>query len=156
MTQKANDSFGRFLTHLPRSDDLTLIVLKGHLLVEEEINEILRMRLAEPKAIFDARLSFSQRIAVLKALSGRDSEEIFRFAAIEALNSLRNQLAHNLEPKDIEKRVAAFLREFEDPERGEEYSQESISRRLKRCVAFLCGMLAGWQRPVKSLQIKSQ
>lgn len=156
MTRERGNSFKRFLTHLPRSDDLTLIVLKGHLLIEEEINGILRMRLAEPKALFDARLSFSQRLAVLKALSGHDSEEIFRFAAIEALNGLRNQLAHNLEPKDIEKRVAAFLHEFEDPEMGEEYSQQSTGQRLKRSVAFLCGMLAGWQRTVTSLQIKRQ
>lgn len=38
-------SFERFLTHFPETNELTLIILKRHLLIEEEINEKLDMKL---------------------------------------------------------------------------------------------------------------
>lgn len=147
------DSLERFLRHMPKSDDLTLVVLKGHLLVEEEINETLVSRLREPKVLFAARLSFSQRLAVLKALSGSDKDQPFRFTAIEHLNTLRNQLAHNLEPRELEKRVKTFLAELEAPGKEKEFAKETLGRRLKRCIALLCGELSGWNKAVRALQI---
>lgn len=136
-----------------RSDDLTLVVLKGHLLVEEELNEILSMKLRVPEAIFQARLSFSQRLAVLRALAGDEGRGTFSLDALNRLNALRNQLAHNLEPRQLEKRVKAFLVELEAPGLEEEFSQEKLSTRLKRCIALLCGRLSGWRQGLRSLQI---
>lgn len=147
------DSLERFLRYMPRSDDLTLVTLKGHLLVEEEINAILSMKLREPKALFSARLSFSQRLAVLKALSGSGADQPFRFAAIDRLNTLRNQLAHNLDPEEVERLAKMFLAQLEEPGYEHEFAKQAIGKRMKRCIAGLCGRLAGWQESVRSLQI---
>ena len=138
---------------MPRSDNLTLIVLKGHLLVEEELNEILNLKLRLPKALFDARLSFNQRLAVLKALLGSERDSGIRFKAIEHLNSLRNKLAHNLEPKALEESVRICLAEFKEPDREQDFSEEKMSVRLKRCLALLCGELSGFNHAGRSLQI---
>jgi hypothetical protein len=151
MNSKKIDSFRRFVKHIPRSDDLTLIVLKGHLLAEEELNEILTIKLRDPKALFDARMSFSQRLAVLK-----EKDSFIRFGAIDHLNRLRNQLAHNLEPKAIEKYVMTFLNELEEKNLKSEFLKEKVSKRLRRCIALLCGELSGWQSAVKSLQIPNK
>ena len=156
MHSKDVDGLWRFLRHMPKSDDLALIVLKGHLLVEEELNEIRAIKFSEPEALFSARLSFSQRLAVLKALVGSGKDSSFCFSAIEQLNGLRNQLAHNLEPKELEQRVEKFLSELEEAGLESEFAKEKGTVRLKRCIALLCGRLSGYQQAFKSLQILRQ
>lgn len=145
-------SFERFFTHLPTTNDLTLIILKGHLLVEEEINEILDMKLKESSAIYQARLGFHQRLAVLKALTGT-TDDPFLYSSIEKLNSLRNKISHNLEPNDLEIKIISFLKEIEDPEHEEEFEDQDLAERLKRCIAFICGQLSGWKIGIEFLKI---
>jgi hypothetical protein len=49
----------RFFTHLlPAGDDLTLIVLKGHLLIEEQLNARLQDLARKPEPLSEARLRF--------------------------------------------------------------------------------------------------
>lgn len=145
-------SFERFFTHFPTTDDLTLIVLKGHLLVEEEINDILDMKLKDSSAIYQARLGFHQRLAVLKALTGTGPDAPFQYSSIEKLNTLRNKIAHNLAPNDFERKIISFLKEIEDPEYEKEFEKQSLTERMKRCIAFICGELSGWKRGVEACQ----
>lgn len=64
----------------------------------------------------------------------------------EKLNTLRHRIAHHLEPPQLERHVAEFLRLLEDPEVPvAEFEMESTSKRLKRAIAFLCGKLSGWR-----------
>jgi hypothetical protein len=50
---------GRFRRHFPRrSNDFALVVLKGHLLVEESVNHLLTALLHRPEAIEGANLRF--------------------------------------------------------------------------------------------------
>src|SRR5688572_17947526 len=51
----------RFRRLMPKTTDLTLLVLKGHLLIEEELQAFLEMSVKEPKALDDARLTFIQK-----------------------------------------------------------------------------------------------
>lgn len=92
-----------FKKHMPKSNNLTLIILKGHLLIEQEMNRILDLNLTESKTLFDARLTFSHRLAIIRAIYG-SSDCKLPYKNIEKLNTLRNQLVHNLEPKNLEKK----------------------------------------------------
>ncbi len=66
------------------------------------------------------------------------------FDQLEKLNTLRNKLAHNLEPPQIDGQIEKFLRSIEDPESpADAFEKEPVSRRLKRCIGFLCGTLSG-------------
>jgi hypothetical protein len=49
---------------LDRTDSL-LIVLKGHLLIEEQLQKIIEAAVRNPKLIRDARLTFSQRLKLM-------------------------------------------------------------------------------------------
>jgi hypothetical protein len=148
-----SDSFARFLRHLPKSDDLSLIILKGHLLIEEELNDALAAHMADPDRLFQARLSFSQRLNVLVGITGEGNAFHHRLTAVEKLNSLRNQLAHNLEPKGIGTRIEEFLRELEDPGSAKELRKQKVSERLKSCIALMCGEFSGWKRAARMLRI---
>jgi hypothetical protein len=133
----------RFQKFLPKSMDLTLIVLKGHLLVEEQINEFLSSLLPHPNALKIDNLHFPTRLCLIRAHIGENScTDVFN--AVQELNTLRNKMAHHLEPPEIENLLNSFLRKFEDPDIPlAEYEREPKARRLKRCIGFICGQLCG-------------
>jgi hypothetical protein len=80
----------RVIQHLPEKD-LSLIVLKGHLLIEELLYVIVKGAVKYPDLVEDARLSFSQLAHLARAIS---YEERLRpiWDAIFALNTLREYL----------------------------------------------------------------
>lgn len=80
---------------LPKVDDITLITLKGHLLVEEALYSIVVSHCNFPKYIGEARLSFYQLSHLAKALIALPIHDSV-FPAIHRLNKLRNELAHNV------------------------------------------------------------
>ncbi len=88
--------------------DVTLVVLKGHLLLEEVLIEKVCAKCPSPKFVKKARLSFSQRMTMVRALYTEPTKDQKRqkqtetfWGAVQALNEIRNSLAHHLEPKDI-------------------------------------------------------
>jgi hypothetical protein len=118
-------------------------------LVEEQINELLEVLLENPGALEAANLRFQQKLCVLKAVYPAVSSDKREWTAIEKLNSIRNKLAHKLEPHQIEKLINKFLRILEDPDIPEsEYKKESTDKRLKRNIAFLCGVFSGMSRGI--------
>jgi len=145
------DFEGRFRRHLPKSDDLTLIVLKGHLLIEEMINRFITSLLANPDALAAGRLTFHQRVRLLQALLPRSSAVDKTFHAVEKLNTLRNRFAHDLEPAQVECQIEAFVRQIlsfrpplDDPEIPDtEYQREPVASRLKHAISYLGGRLHG-------------
>src|SRR5438477_12372158 len=65
----SNDFEDRFRRHFAlRSNNFTLVVLKGHLLLEETVNRLLAALLREPEAIEGANLRFHQKLCVIRAL----------------------------------------------------------------------------------------
>ena len=96
--------FARFRAHLPASDDITLIALKGHLLAEEIVTDIIRIYCASPDLIDDERLTFAPKLLFATALIPKQfPREVWRAAA--ALNSLRNVLSHRLDSPETQKRL---------------------------------------------------
>ncbi|SRR6266571_705493 len=135
----------RLIEHLPQSDDLTLIVLKGHLLVEERLLDLVGLRLrANDNALKDARLRFAQLIPLARVASGRDQYPGL-WRALERLNSLRNDLAHHLEPRQVEGLAKAIIDDVGDIA-GIRRS-DPISTRLRGAVAFLYGALTRFKDP---------
>jgi hypothetical protein len=117
-----NDFEHRFRRHFPqRSNDVALVVLKGHLLLEESVNRLLAGLLRKPQAIEDANLRFYQKLRLIQALlPARPGDIIFRMMnAAEKLNIIRNKLAHHLDHPQIEALVTDFVslcEELKDPE----------------------------------------
>jgi hypothetical protein len=97
----------RYSKHLPKTSDPTLLVLKGHLLIEELLNKLIDQHLTKPSALTDARLETHQRICLAEALF-HDRAHAWVWSALKKLNTIRNQLAHNLEPSGLNDRLLAF------------------------------------------------
>src|SRR5690348_13801236 len=63
MPKEEQVSIDYFLHHIPESDsDLTMTVLKGHLLIEQRVRQFVSERMLSPTALDDARLSSYQAI----------------------------------------------------------------------------------------------
>jgi hypothetical protein len=104
----------RMASLMPSQDDLTLVVIRGHLLVEEQLWSALKAHVHHPQAIEDAQLRFPQLLQIVKAVSAKPVPELVVAAALK-LNALRNAFAHQLEPKKLQEKVDALVRPLEQP-----------------------------------------
>lgn len=91
--------------------DLQMILLKAHLLIEEELQAFIDKSVRDASLLKKARFTFAQRLILAEAL--HPAPNCFRYGwvweAAGELNALRNQMAHNLEPKDFATRVKGLV-----------------------------------------------
>lgn len=104
-----DESYQRYSKHFPRTDDLTLIIIKGHLLIEVEINTLLMLLVKNIKHLEKAKLTFYQKNCLLESLLLKGNIKGTIFKKIEMINNIRNQIAHNLEPKALDEKVRDLL-----------------------------------------------
>jgi hypothetical protein len=133
----------RYQKLLPDSEDLEIIVLKGHLIIEEMLYTLATKLCKQPKHFDSARLTFKQLCCVVRSLlfipvldTGWD--------AIAVLNQLRNKLAHNLEPQDINNQINELERLCSSDEKLPEHYKppESSAGKAKVAICFIIGQLS--------------
>ena len=131
-------------------EDVVLIVLKGHLLVEERLNEILTDYIPYPNDLSGANLRYFHIAHFCKSLFYM-SQDDWIWEAIFSLNALRNDLAHKLESKKREQLIENFLLPLETTYQrlGHEPDSGSVSSRLIGKLCFLLGVLENYP-PAKS------
>ena len=111
-TSRHLEAFKNFLATLPHGKDTELVLLKGHLLIEEQIRLIVRRRLRNPDVLAEAnsRLDTHQAIQLARAFFPPDHIPEIWSAAVK-LNKLRNDIAHNLWSKEpLADKVAAWVK----------------------------------------------
>src|SRR4051812_28326134 len=77
-------------------DELALVVLKGHLVLEEQLQRILDTFLFHPEYLDSARFHFAQKVYLARTMS-LDEHANPMWDLILAINALRNDLAHALD-----------------------------------------------------------
>ncbi|MGT2442206.1 hypothetical protein ACU4I5_05775 [Ensifer adhaerens] len=106
ITERQVEDFGRFMHLMPHGRDLTLVILKGHLLIEEQVRHLVRAQLKKPEALDDAQLDCHQAICLAEALCPQ-SDDLWK--SVRKLNKIRNDIAHKVIPPDgLHDRMAAF------------------------------------------------
>ena len=100
------DWIRRIKGQLPRSRDPILVVLKGHLLLEEALEQLISASCDVPSELEKARLTFAQKLSLVCALSPilSDSDRSF----VRKLNAMRNKMAHRLDGFDAEHELNAW------------------------------------------------
>lgn len=134
MTKEELESLDYFLCHMPDPDaDLVLVVLKGHLLIEQRLREFVDLRMVSPKALAPAQLESHQVICLAEALTLPGDEQKALWDCIRKLNTLRNEIAHNLVPKGLEQRVSNIVDTF-----GKRWEIDSgLPAVMAHCYAYL-------------------
>lgn len=83
--------------YLDTISNIVTLILKSHLLVEEALFAAVQKKLPHPLYLQKANLRFPQLVSIAKGLLYVDEDEPF-WSAISMLNTIRNRLAHRLDP----------------------------------------------------------
>ena len=133
-------SFKKFYMLLPKSDDVALLILKLHLLVEEQVRAFVDERLPNAAALEDAKLGCHQAICLAEALS---TETIHAkvWEAARKLNSLRNHIAHTLEFKGVIDRMNSISSLIGIPHQMLKIEGKSLNQAAAENLSFAVSML---------------
>lgn len=150
----------RLLEHYPADSEITLQILKGHLILEETLRDLLDALLVSPSALGGERgisLTCHQVICLAHALVPRPFDSYsWLWVSAKQLNSLRNDLAHKLDPSGMEKKLDSFISTImeSDPEftviRGQ-FTTRDVQ--FAACIGLLCGFFSNIKRRVESVRL---
>lgn len=76
--------------------ELELILLKGHLVIEQLVTELLELNLRDPSRLSAINPMFYKKLEIYLAIAGNSIISDGLEKLLKDLNSLRNKLAHNL------------------------------------------------------------
>jgi hypothetical protein len=94
---------------LSKIEEPELILLKGHLLIEEVLFALLGHKMRKSSSLEKARLSFAQIVSLVEGLyDGEDLNQSWLYAACHQLNKIRNRLAHNVRPDGLDQDINHF------------------------------------------------
>ena len=74
MNKVSEHYFQKLKAHLPLVKDPTVVILRGHLLMEELLDAIIHASLKNPVAIRDARLTFFQKLCIVQGITGTSNK----------------------------------------------------------------------------------
>jgi len=110
LQRQSAEKLTRFMKLIPKGGDETLITLKGHLLVEELLTEILIKRLGKHNPLgieISSRMMFNQKLNYCWSLIQNElSNDLW--ISLKKLNSIRNKMAHAVEPEGITSKIDSF------------------------------------------------
>jgi hypothetical protein len=96
-----------FFPEMTNVKDEHLHVMRGHLLIEKKLRELIDARVIKPDALSDARLNFNQVLCIAEALYWKE-ESHWLWKQIRKLNNIRNSFSHQLEPKKYDEAIRDF------------------------------------------------
>jgi hypothetical protein len=91
--------------HLFRLKDVELIVLKGHLILEEELNDFLACFVNDIEKFLKIGFLFERKVALLSCLVPKQMAKDEIWEQLREINRLRNKLAHNLRFSQYEQQL---------------------------------------------------
>ena len=100
ITPRQLKAFERFLQLLPHGRELDLVILKAHLLIEEQLNLLIASRLSNPDVLLEEKFESYYRILLAQSFFESDFRP-WLWKSLLQLNTLRNRIAHSLAPKGI-------------------------------------------------------
>ncbi|MBI1349464.1 hypothetical protein GC163_24630 [bacterium] len=92
----SNALFDHLESYVRSKDDVELILLKGHLVLEQALNQMLLVHFKNCQDIAELNLTFSKKLDLLQALRGNDHLS-GEFNLIREVNRIRNRLAHQID-----------------------------------------------------------
>jgi len=128
--------------------DVDLLILKGHLLVEQFLTSLIESYCRKPEFLEDARLSFFNKVKLARCFVIHPMPDDSIWDNIECLNRLRNEISHKWKPAKREKLIRDFLtyrvKEHEklDPGSIDLSTDERCAEEVSCSISWLIGQLS--------------
>ena len=139
-------------THVYLADDIVLVVLKGHLLIEESLMAIIRKFVPHGEFIDEAKLGFYQKVQVARSLSWDEHRNEMWSLAL-GLNRVRNDMAHALEHPKVAAHIRAlrtrYFEIFADSKGIKKEKEAPDTEVLKDIVIVTLGFLSSFEKEVE-------
>lgn len=97
--------------HMQFVDQFAQTITTGHLIVEHALDNILEVLSFYPKYVKAARLGFRQKVSLARSLAQRHAD-VSIWGVISAINSMRNEVAHNLPGESRTRQIEKFKRVY--------------------------------------------
>jgi hypothetical protein len=136
-TESTEDRVKRLI---PKVQDCTLILLKGHLLIEEQLQGLVEVMVKDAKPLGDARFSFHQWLCLGKSLTP-GIDDLWKF--VELLNQTRNKMAHHAEVAEFDKKIDALIQCYAEEGFTASSTKQDRASRFRATLALVCGILHG-------------
>lgn len=127
--------------NMPRSNNLDLVILKGHILLEYMLNQFITLMAPTQIDIKKLNISFRHKIEIVHML-GMLKFPPFFYVTLDIFNSLRNQVAHEL---TINRGLVDKLIKYNSEEIGSVPEDDKVrAKAIKKIVRFWCWVLMGY------------
>lgn len=141
---KPDELFANLERHLRNKDDIEMVLLKGHLILEQVLNQMLLFYIESETKLSNLNLTFSKKIDLLVALSGNRQGSREQIAQLREINRIRNKLAHELDFENSHaalKRWACWVVGYRPVTINRKRTYRStLLKAFYLLSAFLCGM----------------
>jgi hypothetical protein len=137
-------AFHKYLTEV---DQVAQMVLSGHLDVEFHLDDVLRVIFWHPKHLQEGRLTFVQKLQVVRSYSLRVNDYP-QWSVILAFNRLRNDIAHGRDSPKRRKRIGE-LRNALSGLGTAKFRDQVKEADGERIVAFAAAMSSGFLLTLK-------
>lgn len=124
-----------FASDFKKFTEIEGIIIRGHIVVERQLIKATIRSISRPKEFEAERLSFSNKLMVTNMLGITNSFK----KELNALNKLRNQVAHSLEYDD--KLISLIITEVNKKEKVIDESK-SIENQIGTAISFICGAVS--------------
>jgi hypothetical protein len=153
-----NDIILKIEENLPIEDNLELVILKGHILLEYILNKAIEIKSNFKYDLEKSTFSFSQKIDILVILNILEFNST-SYQVLKTYNTIRNQIAHRFEydRRLVEKMIKLGLQGT----RGENHipvDDAERARAIKFLIPFLSGMITAkliTYKPFKKIKTSS-
>ena len=140
LAKLSEDIQQKLKSHLPRSRNLEIVILKCHILIEYMFDQFIDLIAPTEGVIENERFTFKQKESIVYML-GFPADPVF-FPSIDLLNTIRNQVAHTL---SVDRALIDKLIRInsEDPDDVKGLSDQQRASAIKQITKFLCGEMLG-------------
>lgn len=133
-------------------DKESLVVIKGHLLIEESLNYIIENFVHHSEFMNKAKLSFYQKINVARSMSLSEQDNTM-WILIEKINTLRNDFSHRLESEKRDEKInliiSLYNSEMKNSEFEQDWEKEDFPEFLAFVISFCLGFLGNFEEEIK-------
>lgn len=133
--------------------DLDLLILKGHLLIEELMTKTIEKLVFHPKYLNKIQLSYTNKIYISRSISWSHVDNS-TWHIIEKVNKLRNEVSHSLSSPKIHQllRELKNLYNSEIPDKNLHWSEDDDIKGIRFTVVFCIGFLLSFYEDISRLK----